>query len=406
LSDEKSKVNTYINISQEQVVIKKIIFFVGVSFSQRDFDRFGIELLETNDFEVEIWEFTPIINYHGYKELSIKNCVRFKQHKFLFSKTQARTEMSKLDKETFVICFIPYPNFVYHMISQYKINYAIFLANALPVKREKMMSLAQIKHILQLTPRKLFAYIVGKLFILIDGITPPTLILAGGERSPKSQLSFSKESEVLWTHALDYDIYMKYRNMIYSKDKRQAVFLDEDLPFHSDYIYLNIKPYATPEEYYPLICNFFDKIEKKYNMKIVIAAHPRSNYKKNDDFYDGRLVTKNRTFELIKESTFVIAHSSTAINFAVLLKKPIIFITTNRLKKTREGQIIDAMATILGKKPINIDERFDINTEKELIVNEKLYMGYRNDYIKKEGSEENLFWQIVAERLKKGFDKN
>lgn len=383
-------------------MIKKIIFFVSESFNQRDFDRFGIELLETNGFEVEIWEFTPIINYHGYKELGIKNCVKFKQHKLLFTKTQAHAEMEKLDKETFVICLIPYPNFVYHMISQYKINYAIFLANALPVVREKRMLLARIKHTLQLTPRKLFAYIFGKLFILIDGIPPPTLILAGGERSLKLQLSFSKESEVLWTHALDYDIYMKHSDMIHNKDKRQAVFLDEDLPFHDDYINLGIKKrIARPEEYYPLLKSFFETLEKTHAVKVVIAAHPRSRYEEYPDCFGGRPVIKGNTAELVANASFVISHCSTAINFAVLFRKPIIFVTTNKLKQHKFlGQLIENMAFLFKKKVFNLNERPSIDLEQECCIDDAAYLAYQNFYIKKEGSPAIPFWQIVADRLK------
>jgi hypothetical protein len=383
-------------------VIKKIIFFVGVSFSQRDFDRFGIELLETNGFEVEIWEFTPIVNYHGYKELSSTNCVQFKQHKFIFSKAQAHAEMDKLDKETFVICLIIYPNFVYHMISQYKVNYALLLATALPVIREKKISLARIKYILQLNPRKLFAYIVGKLFILIGGITPPALILAGGERSLTLQPSFSEESEILWTHALDYDIYMKYRNMIHSKDKRQAVFLDEDLPFHDDYINLGIKKrIARPEEYYPLLKSFFEIMEKIHAVEIVIAAHPRSRYEEYPDFFGGRPVIKGNTAELVGNASFVISHCSTAINFAVLFRKPIIFVTTNKLRQHQLlGPLIENMAFLLKKKVFNLDERPTVDLEQELCIDDDAYLTYQNLYIKKEGSPAIPFWQIVANRLK------
>lgn len=55
---------------------------------------------------------------------------------------------------------------------------------------------------------------------------------------------------------------------------------------------------------------------------------------------------------------------------------------------------------MLGKKAINLNEPLQVNLQNELILDEKVYMNYKNAYIKKEGTEEILFWQIVANKLK------
>jgi len=41
--------------------IRKIIFLYSSIFCERDYKRFGIELLKQNNFEVEVWEISPII---------------------------------------------------------------------------------------------------------------------------------------------------------------------------------------------------------------------------------------------------------------------------------------------------------------------------------------------------------
>ena len=93
-------------------------------------------------------------------------------------------------------------------------------------------------------------------------------------------------------------------------------------------------------------------------------------------------------------------HGSTAINFAVLFKKPIIFATTNDLKQSLEGPLIDAMASAFRKKAINLESTMEIDLKKELVINEEAYRDYKDSYIKKDGTEELPFWQIVANRLK------
>ena len=60
------------------------------------------------------------------------------------------------------------------------------------------------------------------------------------------------------------------------------------------------------------------------------------------------------------------------------------------------------MALSLGTNLINIDkEPYSINWEKELPVNEVMYLKYKQQYIKKEDSEELNTWQIFANHLKK-----
>ena len=51
--------------------------------------------------------------------------------------------------------------------------------------------------------------------------------------------------------------------------------LDNYLPFHPDF---GTGSLIEPEEYYVPLCHFFDHLERKYDVRIVIAAHPRSSY--------------------------------------------------------------------------------------------------------------------------------
>ncbi|HPP88644.1 MAG TPA: hypothetical protein PLM75_12375, partial [bacterium] len=41
--------------------IRKIIFLYSSIFCERDYKRFGIDILKQNDFKVEVWELSPII---------------------------------------------------------------------------------------------------------------------------------------------------------------------------------------------------------------------------------------------------------------------------------------------------------------------------------------------------------
>ncbi len=58
------------------------------------------------------------------------------------------------------------------------------------------------------------------------------------------------------------------------------------------------------------------------------------------------------------------------------------------------------MASLLGKKPIDIEKVYEIDLERELSVNEEFYESYKNAYVKYEGAEELPVWQLFANYLK------
>ena len=96
---------------------------------------------------------------------------------------------------------------------------------------------------------------------------------------------------------------------------------------------------------------------KKINIKI--SLHPRCNSNINySQYFKGFNLSNISTSESIFNSEFVIAHYSTSIQLAVLLYKPILFITTNELEKSERKGFVKKFANTLGKTPININENF------------------------------------------------
>jgi len=181
-----------------------------------------------------------------------------------------------------------------------------------------------------------------------------------------------------------------------------AVFLDEYFPFHPDNIHLGRKPPVTADEYYPLLCKFFNYVEEELGLNVVIAAHPRSHYDKLPDFFQGRKVIRGKTVELVKKSKLVILHDSTAANFSVLYKKPMIFVTMDRLEENvyGSGDSISSFASYFRKMPINISRNTNIDLGKEVLIYEEEYAKYKHDFIKIEGTEETPFWQVVSNKIK------
>src|SRR5659263_764356 len=88
--------------------IKRIIFFVESSFNQRDYDRFGIETLQKNGFEVEVWDFTPFLHPQVIDKVKVPDSINWKNcHSFL-TWNDAFSAILKLPYSCFIVCLIGY----------------------------------------------------------------------------------------------------------------------------------------------------------------------------------------------------------------------------------------------------------------------------------------------------------
>ena len=126
-------------------MIRKIFFLTISTFNQRDFKRFGIELLEKNGFYVEVWDFTNILFPHIARNHKPPGPIDWSGHKVFKDKKHALKILEDLDSDTLIITFMPYnPKFysIYKAISTSDAKYAPFCANAYPsgkaIKKKKL----------------------------------------------------------------------------------------------------------------------------------------------------------------------------------------------------------------------------------------------------------------------------
>ena len=392
--------------------INKIIFIIDQPFNQFLYDLFGIEILLNNGLEVEFWDITPCIHKNFIDQLIVWEPVNFKDLRIFKEKSEIVKAISSLDKGCLIIpseyCFRTF--FIFRAISKHKINYCVLATDSFPSPYPIQNSfIGRIVLLLKkgnaLKIKEIIEHIFNKILLkyyFIFGIAPATIILLGGEKSTESPAyPVNKITTRLWTHLQDYDIYLQHKTELNDSCKITGVFLDQYFPFHPDLLYQGIENPRSPDNYYPNVCNFFKTLEKNMNTAIVIAAHPKSDYENLPDYFCGRTIIKGKTARLVRESSFVIAHSSTAINFAVLYHKPIVFITTDDIQKQISGKNIiglniQAIASELKKIPINIDHLSEFNWDKEMEVNEGAYLRYRDHYIKKPGTPEKLMWEIFC----------
>jgi hypothetical protein len=385
--------------------ITKIVFFVESYFNQRDYERFGIETFVNSGFDVEVWDFTPFIAPDEYRKKNVPPRFDCNNWVLYSDKQEALAAIAKLSPSCFVISLIHYELKslgIHRLLSRAGIKYCVDTIALPAVDRSNVGVLARVsRKMRQIKPKVLLKKLLYLIPYKILGVSPADFVLARGQKYATPGLAVADTSEIIWAHSYDYDNYLREGGPAESVDKNTGVFLDEYLPFHPDFAYSGLQVPVTPEEYYPKLCRFFDYLEKNHGVKIIVAAHPRSRYEDHPDFFGGRLVARAKTLELVKKSGFVIMHTSTAINFAILYRKPVIIVTTNKYNEGwNEDPTPDWLASFFGKKAHNLDYPLEFDYAKEIRVDDEIYNLYKNAYIKKDGTEDLQSWQILANRIK------
>lgn len=390
-------------------MVKRIIFLIESGFSLRDYNRYGIEILQKNGFKVEVWDLTVVLCpgfYDGYAPsdlFSYDALIVFKD------KSEACEKLNNLSKNDFVINLISY-NYgslgVYRALTKSSASYAVNYAGMLPEPSINKGLLnfikGQCRQILGFRRLAAWKQLFMKLPAKLLGVRPSDLIFIGGENSFIRRYPVNKKTDILDAHALDYDLYLQERENHYAK-KPIAVFLEDYFFSDPHYNKLDIKFPFDAGSYYRVLNNFFDLVEKKTGLEVVIAGHPRHNCENPFDYFKQRKYIKGRTINLVQECQLAMTHCSTSVSFANLFYKPIIFMAYSYLDKTYEYHWAREIAKWFGKVPVFIDKDNNLDFKNELTVNKSCYDNYRKAYIKTEHSEDLPFWQIVSNRLKEGF---
>jgi hypothetical protein len=170
------------------------------------------------------------------------------------------------------------------------------------------------------------------------------------------------------------------------------LFIDDCISQSIDFQLTNSKSIISPLKYYPLLNNFFNKLESELCLPIVVAGHPNGKeiigYK---DSFCGRPVFFDSTAFLCVKSNLVLSHYSTAINYAVLVEKPLILLNFEDLKSTYQGLILKNLSLLLKCIVLDIDRASTINFSdialyQKFDVDRKAYQNFVREYISNEAN--------------------
>jgi hypothetical protein len=159
-----------------------------------------------------------------------------------------------------------------------------------------------------------------------------------------------------------------------------AVFLDEAFDDHPDFQILGTSAPVTAERYWTALESVFRALETKTGLHVVIAPHPKTSGEA-PDFIKVRMAEVGRTAELVRDSAVVLCHASTAVSFAVLFRKPLVFLTTNEIERSPYRGAIARMSSWFASRRINADD-FRPEELSTPPVDERRYRAYEHAFLR------------------------
>jgi hypothetical protein len=381
-------------------MISNLVFLVESPFNERNYKRFQIKFL-SQKFNVLVLNLTPWLNEKVWNLTSkddFNNPCNVHIHSFLDLEKNLPSMGSTIAID--LLGFSCQADEIRLSLKRWGILRAIVNLGSLPqtsdsiVKAMIKKSVVSSGHFAVALKNIALFFRKKKKYMIAD------IAMLSGDAS-EEDFEVMGVKKRIYAHSLDYDIFLSHRSTSPTNAlRRYAVFLDEDMPNHIDFIYREVEPPITHSDYYEELNNYFSVLENYLGIEIIIAAHPLSSLKNSQNIWGGRSVIKGETASLVRDCDLVICHQSTAVSYAICWEKPIIFLTSDKLKNSWIGPMIEKMNKSLGAPLINISEKDEFDVEF-LKFDTFKYKHYKQRYIKKSGTPDINSWKIFSEFISK-----
>ena len=393
--------------------MNKIIFLATRHFTKIDFVRFGVENYLKNEIKVEVWYLNELVQ----RNYQLKE---FKFRKVKIMRIENYFQFERYIQQNISNCLYDlrltynYSNKkIFQVLSRNKVSYIIRVGRPNdPVTSNRNLSGylgLQFKKIIKGKFIHLKNVIFNKIFLLFSAdffkIKKAKYLYLSGRHdylNRKAHKLIGEKVKLIWGHHRNYDDYLREGKKKSKKKEKIALFIDQGIPFSPDNIEQGIID-VDPKKYYESIRNFLERLNKEFKYEIEISCHPRIRIDKLKKFFPKFKIKIGKTIHQIQDSSLIICHDSTAINFAVLYKKPMIFITSNCLNESTRPiyeEIYYGAAKPFNKECVNIDTTSTTNITSDLIIDKQLYKKYLENFIKFKGP--NKFQaEIIIQKLRK-----
>lgn len=192
----------------------------------------------------------------------------------------------------------------------------------------------------------------------------------------------------------NYDTYMRNKLTHTEHNERYILYIDSYFPYHPEYpTSSDINQIA--KVHFKKLNAFFDRVEKYYDCRVIIAAHPIADYRDNP--FGGREICYDNSERLIAGSIACLQHGSCALSYVMLHNKPVALLLDEEMKCNQRW--IKAVETYHNKYNIELKYIDDLSVSPEIPI---LPNGMRDVFIKEMyGDVDESHYEYNKDLLKK-----
>jgi len=380
--------------------MKKLIYLSSIRLTDSVLRDYYVDVAIKKCAEVEVWDLVPLYR-DDYEEKGaldvdyLRYVKTFKEFKVLINMPENRDAVYVV-VVTYLFEYVE----LFKLLSENKSKMVYTYGGAMPLTKVVSKLQRIIDHVKN-GPinffKIVFSLILFKLYRKFNLVKPFEIGFVVGE-SPLPFNFFAKKTVPI--NSFEYDSFQKSKLSNESfVDGRYILFVDHNAPYHSDNIRTG-KPFPDEEIYFKSINRIIGLIEASQNLKVVIAASPKSKY--GSEKYEGREFYRLMTAELTKKAELIIMpYASNSISLAVLNYKPILFIYNDELMKVWPSSVIEQqnIAAYLNLEVYNADL---ITHGNQLVIKQPIqerYDLYKYNYLTSRESENKTSSEIFFEKI-------
>ena len=207
----------------------------------------------------------------------------------------------------------------------------------------------------------------------------PTLIIGTGSEGRKQVFKIYKENFIYKSIPSFNVLWHKEKPIV---NKKYIVFVEESVNISPDsFLVGGANPAHDIEGYYKRINDVFEKVENWTNLKVVIGASGKYDYKVNP--FKNRQIIYKKTSNLVQHSELVLGHRSSGLEQAIVDYKPLLIFKDQGFNNLK-NKLIYNFARSYRLNSIWTNELTKTYFEKNNQVKKALYKKIIKEYLKED----------------------
>lgn len=404
--------------------VRRVIYVVESPMTQRDFDRFGLAIMQAAGFDVVVWEVGDLFLQRADSSL-IPRATGCDIRRFR-SNTSLREACRRLGSDTAVVlvCGVyrgqpdTHVSLIRGMAASSALLGSVSAGQRPPIdddadvpewaggrlvrfrRRWRAMGggRAAVTHVALLSLReasKAYARLVAR--VSPRAIRTLDWAWVGTDAGNFDPRCLSERTLVRYLHTWDFDRILSGEGSLGPATSPYAVYLDAMGPMHPDFPVLGIDLEVDVAKWFAGINGALNAVSRVSGVPVVVAAHPRADPGSLDACYPGLDVVHGSTARLIGSAEFVlVSDPTTSLGMVAYFGKPAVVLRPPRLFDSHLVEL-DRYAGLLGLQEIPIDKVTDFWRPPQADVT--AYRKFVSRYMKHPGTPMVPFWQAVAEDL-------